>query len=62
MTKKYRHYAACKNFFLIQLSNSRLSIDAIKDITVKLRKKAMKILTLKKERSMINEAKNIEKR
>ena len=36
--------------------------DAIKDITVKLRKKAMKILTLKKERSMINEAKNIEKR
>lgn len=24
MTKKYRHYAACKNFFLIQLSNSRL--------------------------------------
>ena len=23
MTKKYRHYAACKNFFLIQLSNSR---------------------------------------
>lgn len=23
MTKKCRHYAACKNFFLIQLSNSR---------------------------------------
>ncbi len=24
MTKKYRHYAACKDFFLNQLSNSRL--------------------------------------
>ena len=27
MTKKYRHYAACKNFFLIQLSNSRAGAD-----------------------------------